>query len=190
MRHLIPKQMRVNGVKENEVVVEESAVRDIIRYYTREAGVRSLERAVGKILRKIVLTELEAPKDKRPTELPIRVTAETLEKYLGVRRFSITSAQREPQVGIVNGLSWSEVGGDILMIEAVAFPGKGQVLRTGMLGDVMKESVEGPAVWCARVPNSWVLSLTSLPIPTGTSTSPKVLFRRMVRVRVRLSLQR
>jgi len=142
MRHLIPKQMRVNGVKENEVVVEESAVRDIIRYYTREAGVRSLERAVGKILRKIVLTELEAPKDKRPTELPIRVTAETLEKYLGVRRFSITSAQREPQVGIVNGLSWSEVGGDILMIEAVAFPGKGQVLRTGMLGDVMKESVE------------------------------------------------
>ena len=142
MRHLIPKQMRVNGVKENEVVVEESAVRDIIRYYTREAGVRSLERAVGKILRKIVLTELEAPKDKRPTELPIRVTAETLEKYLGVRRFSITSAQREPQVGIVNGLSWSEVGGDILMIEAVAFPGKGQVLRTGMLGDVMKESAQ------------------------------------------------
>ena len=141
MRHLVPKQMRTNGVKDSEVVVEESAIRDIIRYYTREAGVRSLERAIGKVLRKIVLSELEAPKEKRP-ELPIHVGADSLEKYLGVRRYSITSAQREPQVGIVNGLSWSEVGGDILMIEAVAFPGKGQVLRTGMLGDVMKESVE------------------------------------------------
>ena len=120
---------------------------DIIRYYTREAGVRSLERAVGKILRKIVLTELEAPKDKRPTELPIRVTAETLEKYLGVRRFSITSAQREPQVGIVNGLSWSEVGGDILYIESILTPGKGALTMTGNLGDVMKESATIALQW-------------------------------------------
>lgn len=139
--HLIPKQMEMNGVKTGEVRIEDSAVRDIIRYYTREAGVRALERSIGKILRKIVLTELEAGKDKK-LELPIVVDEKNLEKYLGVRRFSITVAQREPQVGIVNGLSWSEVGGDILTIEAVAFPGKGQVLRTGMLGDVMKESVE------------------------------------------------
>ena len=140
LRHLVPKQMRANGVKEKEARITEGAVRDIIRYYTREAGVRALERAIGKILRKIVLTELEAGKDKK-LELPIVVDEKNLEKYLGVRRFSITVAQREPQVGIVNGLSWSEVGGDILTIEAVAFPGKGQVLRTGMLGDVMKESV-------------------------------------------------
>lgn len=141
LRHLVPKQMRANGVKETEARITEGAVRDIIRYYTREAGVRALERSIGKILRKIVLTELEAGKDKK-LELPIVVDEKNLEKYLGVRRFSITVAQREPQVGIVNGLSWSEVGGDILTIEAVAFPGKGQVLRTGMLGDVMKESVE------------------------------------------------
>ena len=137
LRHLVPKQMRANGVKETEARITEGAVRDIIRYYTREAGVRALERSIGKIL----LTELEAGKDKK-LELPIVVDEKNLEKYLGVRRFSITVAQREPQVGIVNGLSWSEVGGDILTIEAVAFPGKGQVLRTGMLGDVMKESVE------------------------------------------------
>ena len=141
LRHLVPKQMRANGVKETEARITEGAVRDIIRYYTREAGVRALERSIGKILRKIVLTELEVGKDKK-LELPIVVDEKNLEKYLGVRRFSITVAQREPQVGIVNGLSWSEVGGDILTIEAVAFPGKGQVLRTGMLGDVMKESVE------------------------------------------------
>lgn len=139
MRHLVPKQMRANGVKDSEVKVCEDAIRDVIRYYTRESGVRALERSIGKILRKIVLSELETGKAK---DLPIVVTAENLEKYLGVRRYSITIAQREPQVGIVNGLSWSEVGGDILMIEALAFPGKGQVLRTGMLGDVMKESVE------------------------------------------------
>ena len=139
-RHLIPKQMRANGVKDKEVKISEGAVHDIIRYYTREAGVRALERSIGKILRKIVLTELE--EKKADVKLPIEVTEANLEKYLGVRRYSITVAQREPQVGIVNGLSWSEVGGDILMIEAVAYPGKGAVLRTGMLGDVMKESVE------------------------------------------------
>ena len=141
MRHLVPKQMRANGVKDEEVRISEEAVRDIIRYYTREAGVRALERSIGKILRKIVLTELESAKTPKAA-LPIEVTGANLEKFLGVRRYSITIAQREPQVGLVNGLSWSEVGGDILMIEAVAFPGKGQVLRTGMLGDVMKESVE------------------------------------------------
>ena len=140
LRHLVPKQMRANGVKEDEVRVEESAVREIIRYYTREAGVRGLERSIGKVLRKIVLTVLEEKTEK--TELPVVVTNENIATYLGVRRYSITESQRDPAVGIVNGLSWSEVGGDILMIEAVAFPGKGNVVRTGMLGDVMKESVE------------------------------------------------
>lgn len=139
-RHLIPKQMRANGVAEKEIQITEGAVREIIRYYTREAGVRGLERSIGKIMRKIVLTELE-DQEKKPA-LPIVVDEKGVEKYLGVRRYSITVAMREPQVGIVNGLAWSEVGGDILTIEAVAFPGKGQVLRTGMLGDVMKESVE------------------------------------------------
>lgn len=140
LRHLVPKQMRANGVKDEEVRVEESAVREIIRYYTREAGVRGLERSIGKVLRKIVLTVLE--EKTAETTLPVVVTNENIEKYLGVRRYSITESQREPAVGIVNGLSWSEAGGDILMIEAVAFPGKGNVVRTGMLGDVMKESVE------------------------------------------------
>ena len=140
-RHLVPKQMRANGVKAEEATITEGAVREIIRFYTREAGVRGLERSIGKILRKIVLSELEAAEKGRP-ELPIVVTEKNVEKYLGVRRYSITVAQRESQIGIVNGLSWSEVGGDILLIEALAFPGKGQVLRTGMLGDVMKESVE------------------------------------------------
>lgn len=141
-RHLIPKQQRGNGVKPEEVRIEESAVREIIRYYTREAGVRSLERSIGKILRKVILTILEKPEVLTKTELPVVVTDKNVETYLGVRRYSITLAQREPQVGLVNGLSWSEVGGDILTIEAVAFPGKGNVNRTGLLGDVMKESVE------------------------------------------------
>lgn len=139
-RHLIPKQMRANGVKDTEAQITTEAVREIIRYYTREAGVRGLERSIGKILRKIVLTEIEMAK-KKPKKA-IVVKGEDVQKYLGVRRYSITAAEREPKVGLVNGLSWSEVGGDILMIEAVAFPGKGQVTRTGMLGDVMKESVE------------------------------------------------
>lgn len=140
LRHLVPKQMRANGVKEEEVKFEESAVREIIRYYTREAGVRGLERSIGKVLRKIVLSVLE--EQTKPAQLPVVVTEKTVAEYLGVRRYTITESQREPAVGIVNGLSWSEVGGDILMIEAVAFPGKGNVVRTGMLGDVMKESVE------------------------------------------------
>lgn len=139
-RHLIPKQMRANGVKKGEVEITTDAVLEIIRYYTREAGVRGLERSIGKILRKIVLSEIEMA-EKKPAET-IVVKGENVEKYLGVRRYSITAAEREPRVGLVNGLSWSEVGGDILMIEAVAFPGKGLVTRTGMLGDVMKESVE------------------------------------------------
>ena len=140
-RHLIPKQMEANGVTDKEVRITEDAVRDIIRYYTREAGVRGLERSIGKILRKIVLKAEtrgeEGDASKRQT-----VNAKNLADFLGVRRFSITYAQKSPRVGIVNGLAWTEVGGDILTIEALQFPGKGAVQRTGSLGDVMKESVE------------------------------------------------
>ena len=137
--HLIPKQMQLNGVKKNEVSITEGAIRDIVRYYTREAGVRALERAVGKIFRKIVRRN---DAGKSEVKEPVVVTEKNLEDYLGVRRFTFGTAQKEPQIGQVNGLAWTEVGGDILTVEAVVFPGKGVVQRTGSLGDVMKESVE------------------------------------------------
>lgn len=137
--HLIPKQMQLNGVKKNEVSITEGAIRDIVRYYTREAGVRALERAVGKIFRKIVRRN---DAGKSEVKEPAVVTEKNLADYLGVRRFTFGTAQKEPQIGQVNGLAWTEVGGDILTVEAVVFPGKGVVQRTGSLGDVMKESVE------------------------------------------------
>ena len=137
--HLIPKQMQLNGVKKNEVSITEGAIRDIVRYYTREAGVRALERAVGKIFRKIVRRN---DAGKSEVKEPVVVTEKNLADYLGVRRFTFGTAQKEPQFGQVNGLAWTEVGGDILTVEAVVFPGNGVVQRTGSLGDVMKESVE------------------------------------------------
>lgn len=137
--HLNPKQMQLNGVKKNEVSITEGAIRDIVRYYTREAGVRALERAVGKIFRKIVRRN---DAGKSEVKEPVVVTEKNLADYLGVRRFTFGTAQKEPQIGQVNGLAWTEVGGDILTVEAVVFPGKGVVQRTGSLGDVMKESVE------------------------------------------------
>ncbi len=137
--HLIPKQMEMNGVKPGEVKIEDSAVRDIIRYYTREAGVRGLERSVGKIFRKVV--HQNADKKKEDVK-EVVVTDKNLADFLGVRKYDYGMAKKEPQVGQVNGLAWTEVGGDILTVEAVVFPGKGVVQRTGSLGDVMKESVE------------------------------------------------
>ncbi len=137
--HLIPKQMEMNGVKKGEVKIEDSAVRDIIRYYTREAGVRGLERSVGKIFRKVVHQNADKKKDEVKE---VVVTDKNLADFLGVRKFDYGVAKKEPQVGQVNGLAWTEVGGDILTVEAVVFPGKGVVQRTGSLGDVMKESVE------------------------------------------------
>lgn len=147
MDHLVPKVMKNNGVKVEELAVEESAVRDIVRYYTREAGVRSLERDVGKICRKVVkklLAESElrkAAKSKEPIPKVI-VTSENLSDYLGVRRYSFGMAEKENQVGQVTGLAWTEVGGDLLTIEVADMPGKGVIQRTGSIGDVMKESVE------------------------------------------------
>ena len=137
LRYLLPKQQKNNGVKAEEMEVTESAVRGIVRYYTREAGVRSLEREIAKVCRKIV----KAIQLKQVTEKVV-VTDENLNDYLGVRKFDYGQAEKENQVGQVVGLAWTEVGGDLLTIEAAVMPGKGNIIRTGQLGDVMKESVE------------------------------------------------
>jgi ATP-dependent Lon protease len=141
LRYLLPKQLKNNGLKEEEIKVEETAIRDIIRYYTREAGVRSLEREVSKICRKVVkMLLLKKPgtgADKR-----VIVNGKNLDKFLGVRRYDFGVAEKDNQVGQVVGLAWTEVGGDLLTIEAVNVPGKGAIIRTGTLGDVMKESIE------------------------------------------------
>lgn len=136
-RYLLPKQKRNNGLKEGEIDVTEAAVRDIIRYYTREAGVRSLEREVSKICRKVVKMLLLKKADGA-----ITVDGGNLDTFLGVRKFDFGLAAKENQIGQVTGLAWTEVGGDLLTIEAALMPGKGNVIRTGSLGDVMKESVE------------------------------------------------
>jgi ATP-dependent Lon protease len=137
MRYLLPKQMKNNGLKDGELSVSESAIRDIVRYYTREAGVRSLEREISKICRKVVKSLLTKKRDKIVT-----VNARNLDHYLGVRRYTYGLAEQNNQIGQVTGLAWTEVGGELLTIEAVVMPGKGNILRTGSLGDVMKESVE------------------------------------------------
>ena len=136
-RYLLPKQIRNNGLKEDEISIAESAIRDIIRYYTREAGVRSLEREISKICRKVVKMLLLKKQDRK-----VNVTAKNLDKFLGVRQFDFGVAEKENQVGQVVGLAWTEVGGDLLTIESVSMPGKGNIIRTGTLGDVMKESIE------------------------------------------------
>jgi ATP-dependent Lon protease len=136
-RYLLPKQITNNGLKEDEISVSESAIRDIIRYFTREAGVRSLEREISKIARKVVKMLLLKKQERK-----ITVTSKNLDKFLGVRRFDFGMAEKENQVGQVVGLAWTEVGGDLLTIEAMTMPGKGDIIRTGTLGDVMKESIE------------------------------------------------
>jgi len=136
-RYLLPKQIANNGLKDDEITVSESAIRDIIRYYTREAGVRSLEREISKICRKVVKMLLLKKQERK-----INVGSKNLDKFLGVRRFDFGMAEKENQVGQVVGLAWTEVGGDLLTIEAMTMPGKGDVIRTGTLGDVMKESIE------------------------------------------------
>ena len=136
-RYLLPKQMKNNGLKSTELTVAESALRDIVRYYTREAGVRALERDISKICRKVVKTLLLKKKDAK-----LAVTARNLDKFLGVRRYSFGMAERENQVGQVTGLAWTEVGGELLTIESVILPGKGNIIRTGQLGEVMQESIQ------------------------------------------------
>ena len=137
MQYLLPKQITNNGVKEGELQITEDALRDIVRYYTREAGVRSLEREISKVCRKVIKSLLLG--QAQPT---VVVNAQNLDAFLGVRKFTYGRAEQKNQVGQVVGLAWTEVGGDLLTIEAALMPGKGVITRTGSLGDVMKESVE------------------------------------------------
>jgi ATP-dependent Lon protease len=137
LRYLLPKQLKNNGVEPREMSVSEGAIRDIVRYYTREAGVRSLEREISKICRKVV-TDISVNKITKK----INVSSKNIDKYLGVRKFSFGLAEKNNQVGQVTGLAWTEVGGELLTIESVILKGKGNIQRTGSLGDVMKESVE------------------------------------------------
>ena len=136
-RYLLPKQMKDHGLNEDELSVSESALRDIVRYYTREAGVRSMEREVSKICRKVVKTLL-VKKSKEKIIINLR----NLSKYLGVRRYTYGMADEKNQVGQVTGLAWTEVGGELLRIEAVVLPGKGKTITTGKLGEVMQESIQ------------------------------------------------
>src|SRR5256886_13994678 len=142
-QYLVPKQTKNNGLKTNELHIADSALRDITRYYTREAGVRALERDVSKICRTVVKALLlKASEGKtRAAKSPVEVSAKNLDKYLGVRRYTYGIAEKKNQVGQVTGLAWTEVGGDLLTIEAVALPGKGKTTTTGKLGDVMNESI-------------------------------------------------
>ncbi len=136
-RYLVEKQIKMTNLKKTEIRISESAIRDIIRYYTREAGVRNLEREISKICRKVVKQILLDPDTKK-----VNVTSRNLEKILGVRRFRYGKAEEVDQIGQVTGLAWTEVGGELLTIEAVKMPGKGKHSVTGQLGDVMKESIQ------------------------------------------------
>jgi ATP-dependent Lon protease len=137
-RYLIPKQMKNNGLKKDELTIRESALRDVIRYYTREAGVRNLERECSKICRKVVKEVLL----KKKSDASVVVTPKSLDKYLGVRRFRFGRADEHDQIGQVTGLAWTEVGGELLRIESALVPGKGKFTYTGQLGDVMQESIQ------------------------------------------------
>src|ERR671938_1074918 len=145
VKYLLPKQTKATGLNENEISVSEAAIRDIVRYYTREAGVRALERELSKICRKAVkqlLTEKKAEAEKSDKVHRITVTPKNLDKFLGVRRYTFGMAEKQNQVGQVTGLAWTEVGGELLTIESVTMPGKGKTITTGKLGDVMQESIQ------------------------------------------------
>jgi ATP-dependent Lon protease len=139
-RYLVPKQMKANGLKEHELKVSDASLLDIVRYYTREAGVRNLEREIAKISRKAVKQMLTQKKDKAQSS--VAVTPRNLDKFLGVRRFRYGKAEDSNRVGQVTGLAWTEVGGELLTIEAAIVPGKGKLLHTGQLGEVMQESIQ------------------------------------------------
>ncbi len=147
MRYLLPKQLKANGLKDGELKISEGALRDIVRYYTRESGVRNLEREVSKICRKVIKEiALEGPrttkKNANKKSAGKQVTPKNLEHFLGVRRYDFGRAEEHNEVGLVTGLAWTEAGGDLLQIEATLVPGKGQMILTGKLGEVMQESVK------------------------------------------------
>ncbi|MCK6394109.1 endopeptidase La [Zoogloea sp.] len=136
-RYLVPKQMKNNGIKREELSVTEDAIRDIVRFYTREAGVRGLEREVSKVCRKVVKALVLGKRKAK-----VVVNSKNIDKYLGVHKYSFGVAEKENQVGQVTGLAWTEVGGELLTVEAVALPGKGKIMTTGKLGEVMQESIQ------------------------------------------------
>ncbi|WP_419834659.1 endopeptidase La [Endozoicomonas atrinae] len=136
-RYLIPKQIKRSGLRKGELSFDDDTVRDIIRYYTKEAGVRGLEREIAKVCRRAVKQEALSEKDRKNA-----VTTEVLEDFLGVRKFTYGRAEEQDQIGQVTGLAWTSVGGELLTIESVAVPGKGQIIKTGSLGDVMQESIQ------------------------------------------------
>ncbi len=152
-RYLLPKQIKANGLKPEEISVEEEAIRDIIRYYTRESGVRNLEREISKVCRKVVkelslreseMKDKEKPKSKgKAAAKPatVRIDSANLDQYLGVQKFTFGRAELQNEVGLVTGLAWTQVGGDLLSIEGTVVPGKGKLIHTGQLGDVMQESI-------------------------------------------------
>ncbi|RID91516.1 endopeptidase La [Gemmobacter lutimaris] len=144
-QHLLPKQVEANGLKKGEFSITDDALNDVIRYYTREAGVRNLEREIAKLARKAV-TDILKKKAKA-----VEVTPEKVGEYLGVQRFRYGLAEKEDQVGVVTGLAWTSVGGDLLQIEALKLPGKGRMKTTGKLGDVMKESIEAASSYVRSI---------------------------------------
>jgi ATP-dependent Lon protease len=137
-QYLLPKQFKANGIKDGELTVTDSALHDITRYYTREAGVRGMDRELAKISRKVIKSILTKKKDVAH----ITVNAKNLDKYLGVRKYTYGIAEKENQLGQVTGLAWTEVGGELLTVEAVKLPGKGNTVTTGKLGEVMQESIK------------------------------------------------
>ena len=143
-RYLLPKQLEANGLKKGELTVPEETIRDLIQYYTREAGVRGLEREIAKLCRKVVKEAALADLDKKSGghRTGLVLTSELLENYSGVRKFDYGRAEVENRIGQVNGLAWTQVGGELLTIEAVAVEGKGKTVKTGSLGDVMQESIQ------------------------------------------------
>ncbi|MDR3388903.1 MAG: endopeptidase La [Rudaea sp.] len=145
LRYLLPKQVKANGLRDSEIHIAESAIRDMIRYYSRESGVRNLERELAKICRKVVkeltLTQ-EKRKEKKTKRGKVTVSSRNLEHFLGVRKFTYGRAELQNEVGLVTGLAWTQVGGDLLSIEATVVPGKGKLIHTGQLGDVMQESIQ------------------------------------------------
>jgi ATP-dependent Lon protease len=142
LRHLVPKQMELNGIKDDEMEIPESVVQHIVRYYTREAGVRNLEREISKICRKFIKEVLLTAKNKSKKPKKRRIEVKDVEDYLGVKRYRYDVADEKDQIGQVKGLAWTEVGGELLTIEAATVPGKGKTTYTGQLGEVMQESIQ------------------------------------------------
>ena len=180
-RYLLPKQMKANGLKAGRAQGHrDPAIRDIIRYYTREAGVRNLEREISKICRKVGQGAAARAKDRKH----VSVTPKNLAKYLGVRRFRYGRAEENDQVGQVTGLAWTEVGGELLTIEAAVVPGKGKLTHTGQLGEVMQESIQAAmTVVRSRADVLGHRRRSSTRSPTCTSTCPRAPRRRTARAR-------